>query len=98
MCTRRKLIVISLLIPIIFVVYYIRSLEMDEVMNCFAMYKENISISIKDDPRTLEVIFKAKHKPLYKGKSIFFLETHINKNKTVSLSARQACSVESAGK
>jgi hypothetical protein len=70
---------------------------MDNVMSCIVKYKEN-SNNLKNDSRTLDMIFKAKHKPQYNGKSIFFLETHLNKNKVVSLETRQACSVEAAGK
>lgn len=52
------------------------------------------------DSRLLENIFHASFKPKYDGRSIFFLETHLNEeeNKIVTLTARQACSVESAGK
>lgn len=87
-----------LIVPTVFIMYYIRTIAMDEVMNCLVTYRtENPKFS-DGDSKTLEVIFKAKHKPKYNGKSIFFLETHINTNKTISLSPRQACSVESAGK
>lgn len=73
---------------------------MNDVMSCLVKYKEMDLNFKRVDPRTLEMILKAKRKPRYNGKSIFFLETHINsnKNKVVSLSIRQACSVEAAGK
>ena len=89
--TRRKFIFIAMVVPSIFIVYYVREVAMNEVLNCIVMNREPI------DSRFLENIFKAKHKPKYNGKSIFFLETHIDKNITVFLTPRQACSIESAG-
>lgn len=99
--TKQKLLLIILIVPTICIVYYIRAAAMNDVMSCLVKYKE-MNLNFKSiDPRTLEMIFQAKHKPHYNGKSIFFLETHIDansKNKVVSLSTRQACSVEAAGK
>jgi hypothetical protein len=82
-----------MIIPAIFITYYIREVTMDEVFNCIVMYKDS-----SVDRRYLENLFKANHKPKYNGKSIFFLETHTDKNESVSLTSRQACSVESAGR
>lgn len=96
--TKRKFLFISLIVPMIFTFYYLSTIALNDVVNCLVMYKCRNPNFNDVDPKTLETIFKAKHKPQYNGKSIFFLETHINSNKTISLSARQACSVESAGK
>lgn len=47
--------------------------------------------------RKVEDILKASYKPKDDGKSIFFIETKKHENKVLTLSPRQACSVESAG-
>lgn len=96
--TKRKLVLISFIVLIVLAIYYIKAIaKVDDVMNCFVMYKEKDRQLIQTDLKTLDVLFKAKHKPQYNGRSIFFLETHIKMNSTISLSTRQACSVEAAG-
>lgn len=50
-------------------------------------------------PLRLKNILDASPQPdTISGKNIFFIESHKNENKTFNLTARQACSIESAGK
>lgn len=49
------------------------------------------------DKKLVENILEASYKPKNNGKSIFFIETKKHEDKVLTLSPRQACSIESAG-
>lgn len=52
----------------------------------------------KEKEKLLQNILESKIQPTLDGKSIFFIESHKVDNKTLSLTPRQACSIEAAGK
>ena len=71
----------------------------DQAVDQLTKFKDKVVNMTMSDSRDLENLFKAKHKPHYDGKTIFFLETHLDKNwKEINMNARQACSIEAAGK
>jgi hypothetical protein len=95
---RPRVIFVATSLPILFFLFYFFKPEaMDEAVSHLSKLKEKVVNLTKSEERLLENLFKAKYKPHYNGKTIFFLETHINKNKNLSLTARQACSIEAAG-
>lgn len=49
------------------------------------------------ETKLVENILEASYKPKNNGKSIFFIETKKHEDKVLTLSPRQACSIESAG-
>ena len=101
--TRKYFLLCVLVTCFIIYVFHLKSGSIntitDHAVGHIADLKEKLIDFTLGDPRLIEHLFKAKKKPQYDGKSIFFLETHFGKeNKNISLLARQACCVEAAGK
>lgn len=72
------------------------------VQTQFRNCKENSSVTSHSRNNEgivmLENILTSKKQPSKDGTSIFFIESKVKENKSLSLKAREACSVESAGK
>lgn len=84
---RPRVVIVASTTPVlIFLIYLFNYERMEEALS--SSQREEI---------LLENILHAKYKPQPNGKTIFFLETHINDDKKITLTPRQACSVESAG-
>lgn len=97
---RPKVLFVAFSFPsLVFLFYVFKPEAMDASVSYHLLkFKQRIVNLTTTDDKLLENIFKAKYKPHYNGKTIFFLETNFYKGKNVSLTARQACSVEAAGK
>lgn len=95
-CVKRKLLTICFLL---FVLIMLQQNSEYDASNHLRSISKNIQALTRDN-RMIENILKASYNPKYNGKTIFFLETKPSHEdiKIISLTAKQACSVEAAGK
>jgi hypothetical protein len=95
---RRKLLFIFIyVIVVIFLFFKFHPNAMDQTVDHLTVLKDKI-VNMTRDSRMLENILEASYKPQYNGKTIFFLESHKKEDKILAFTARQACSIEAAGK
>lgn len=79
-----------------FLIFKVHPTAMDHTVDHLTVLKEKF-VNMTKDSRMLENILKASYKPQYNGKTIFFIDSGTKEDKTLSLSPKQACSIEAAG-
>lgn len=80
----------------IFLLFHLKPSTMNQAVDHLSSLKDKI-VDLTRDSRLLENVLRASYKPQYDGKTIFFHESHVEEDKILALSPRQACSIESAG-